>query len=113
MMVYLAYILLILLLAIVFNKNLRVKIRKFLIGKGFREYLIFLCSLMIGASAGVVTIFLVALSVIFAMELGINPKLSETDILMSNSKTIWFIGIYGIISGSMFWYIKKILKKEN
>ncbi|OCL95769.1 hypothetical protein [Aliarcobacter thereius] len=68
---------------------------------------------MIGASAGVITIFLVALSVVFATELGLNPKLSETDILTSNAETIWFLGIYGIIIASMFKYIQDLLRKER
>ena len=111
-MVYLVYIILLLITVVVFSSKARKRIIEVLIGRIFREYLIFLCSIMIGASAGVITIFLAGMAVVFVTELGFNPKLAETDILVSNSKIIWFMGIYGILLGSMFWYIKKILKKE-
>ncbi|WP_418181239.1 hypothetical protein ACNSOL_12080 (plasmid) [Aliarcobacter lanthieri] len=68
---------------------------------------------MIGASAGVVTIFLAGMSVVFATELGFNPRLAETDILVSNTETIWFMGIYGIMVGSIFWVLKRKIKEKK
>lgn len=112
-MVYFTYASFFLIFVVIFSNKVRKKIKKVLISRVFREYLIFICFMMIGASTGVITLFLTGMSVIFATDLGLNPRLAETDILVSNIETIWFLGIYGIIIGSIFWIFQKKLKEKR
>lgn len=112
-MVYFTYTFFFLIFVVIFSNKVRKKLKKVLISRTFREYLIFLINFLIAASSSVVGMSFLAISASFAMRLGIISKLSDSDILMQSQATIFFIAFYGTIQGSMLWFLKEKIKGKK
>lgn len=72
-----------------------------------KNWLVFVCDIFINASQGIITVCLTALAFAFASSVGLISNLSDNDIINSNLAVLIFLGIYGIIVSTIFWYIKQ------
>lgn len=74
------------------------------------NWLVFICDILINASQGIITVCLTALAFAFATSVGLVSNLSDNDIINSNIGVLIFLGIYGILVSTIFWYIKQKIK---
>ena len=72
-----------------------------------KNWIVFICDIFINASQGIMTVCLTALAFAFASSIGLLTNLSDNDIINSNLGVLIFLGIYGIIVSTIFWYIKQ------
>jgi hypothetical protein len=72
-----------------------------------KNWFVFICDIFINASQGIITVCLTALAFAFASSVGLVSNLSDNDIINSNLSVLIFLGIYGIIVSTIFWYIKQ------
>jgi hypothetical protein len=80
--------------------------------KILKNWFIFICDIFISAAQGIVTICLTALALVFATSVGLVSNLSDNDIINSNIAVLIFLGLYGIIVSTVFWYIKQKINKN-